>query len=90
MARFMREYSALSPRAREHFLSALAQFVQHADTGAFPQALRVKRINGTDRLWEITWNHDGRAVFEYGDPVPGMGRHLIWRRIGTHEIFRDP
>lgn len=85
----MREYATLSPRARHLFLSALSQFVRYVDTGALPPALRVKRIQGTDRLWEVTWDKDGRAVFEYGEPVPGKGRHIIWRRIGTHGIFRD-
>ncbi|MBE0609671.1 MAG: hypothetical protein IH609_09840 [Dehalococcoidia bacterium] len=90
LARFLREYGALSPQARQAFLSALDQFIEHVDAGTFPPSLRVKRIQGTRGLWEMSWAPDGRAVFEYGEPQHGKGRHVVWRRIGTHDVFRDP
>jgi hypothetical protein len=38
-------------------------------------------------LLEMTWDNDGRATFSYGvERVPGQP-HVIWRRIGTHDIF---
>jgi hypothetical protein len=41
-------------------------------------------------VWELTWAPDGRATFEYGDPVRAGDPHIIWRRVGTHDIFRQP
>jgi len=37
----------------------------------------------------MTWEyHDGRAIFRYGEEVPGKaGPHIIWERIGGHEIL---
>jgi hypothetical protein len=49
----------------------------------------VKRIQGTDDIFEMTWAPDGRATFEYGTPE-GSGAHVIWRRIGRHDVFRRP
>jgi len=51
----------------------------------------VKRIQGTDDIFEMTWAPDGRATFEYGTPQgAGAGAHIIWRRIGRHDVFRRP
>lgn len=42
-------------------------------------------------IWEITWEGpDARATFEYGTAVIEGKRHVIWRRIGSHEIFGTP
>lgn len=38
----------------------------------------------------MTWAADGRATFEYGEPMLPGQPHIIWRRIGTHEVFRNP
>lgn len=37
----------------------------------------------------MTWANDGRALFKYGtSPHPG-DVHIIWLRVGSHEIFAD-
>jgi hypothetical protein len=33
---------------------------------------------------------DGWATFEYGEALRADDVHIIWRRIGSHEIFADP
>jgi hypothetical protein len=38
----------------------------------------------------MTWAPDGRATFEYGDEIQPGEAHIIWRRIGTHSVFRQP
>jgi hypothetical protein len=38
----------------------------------------------------MTWAPDGRATFSYGTPVKEGEAHIIWRRIGTHDIFTNP
>jgi hypothetical protein len=48
-----------------------------------------------------TWDHlavfrqdlrapDGRATFQYGDEVQAGEPHIVWRRIGTHDVFDRP
>lgn len=53
--------------------------------GAYRPSLRIKRLSGYRGLWEISFGADLRATFEFGDHA-----HITWRRIGTHDIFRDP
>ena len=89
LARFRREYSQLSPELRAAFLEALAQFIEHADSGQFRPSLRVKRVRSSRlRLWEMSFAQDGRATFEM---VPGAVRsgvmHIRWHRIGDHSIL---
>jgi hypothetical protein len=38
----------------------------------------------------MSWAPDGRATFEYGPEARPREAHIIWRRIGTHSIFRQP
>ncbi len=37
----------------------------------------------------MTWAPDGRALFRYGDPVCEGEPHVVWLRIGTHDILDD-
>jgi hypothetical protein len=57
---------------------------------SFPPALRVKRVQGTDGVWEITFASDGRATFAYGGQVQPGEAHVIWRRVGSHQVLGDP
>jgi hypothetical protein len=41
-------------------------------------------------VYELTWGPDGRATFSYGRSVVEGEPHIIWRRIGAHEILRNP
>jgi hypothetical protein len=88
--RFLREYSRLTREQRKAFLAAVGLFVAGLGTQRFDQKLRIKRVQGQRGVWELTWAPDGRATFEYGDPVRAGDPHIIWRRVGTHEIFRQP
>ncbi len=47
-------------------------------------SLRVKRIRGTDRIWEMSVTMNYRITFEQ-DP-----EKVILRRIGTHDVLRRP
>jgi hypothetical protein len=91
-ARFLREFRRL-PRAKQiAFLAGLRQFVAalRESPPAFPPMLRVKRVQGTADVWEMTWAPDGRATFSYGNERVAGEPHVIWRRIGSHSILRDP
>jgi len=56
-----------------------------------PARLRVKPVHGAPGVWEMTWSFagpDGRATFQF---VSIGGKLAVrWRRIGGHEIVRDP
>ena len=87
--RFDRDLADLAPAQRRRFASAFERFDADLATGNFRSSLRVKRVGGTDSIFEMTWAPDGRATFQYGDSQ-GAGAHVIWRRIGTHRVFKRP
>lgn len=69
----------------------VAAFVAHLTAGEpFRAGLRVKRVQATDEVWELSWAPDGRATWQYGPQVRAGEPHVVWRRIGTHAIFRNP
>jgi hypothetical protein len=88
--RFIREFNGLNREEKRLFRKALRDFIEDADTGEFRGSLRVHPMKGQQGLWEMTWDgNDGRATFSYGpSPIPGK-RHVIWRRIGTHRIYKS-
>ena len=47
-------------------------------------SLRVKRIKGSDRIWEMSVTMSYRITFEI------VGERVMLRRIGTHDILRSP
>lgn len=47
-------------------------------------SLRVKRIKGTDNLWEMSITMNYRLTFEVSKD------ELFLRRIGTHRILNNP
>jgi hypothetical protein len=89
---FKKDLSVLDAEDRRLFHAAVQAFV--ADLGApdhgFRAGLRVKRVQGTDGVFEMTWARDGRATFEYGAELLSGEPHVVWRRIGTHDIFTRP
>lgn len=91
LARFGADFDTLSPAQQAAFMVAVAQFVEDLRGGAgFRNGLRVKGVRGAAGIFELTWADDGRATFEYGDPVLEGETHIVWRRVGTHAIFNRP
>jgi hypothetical protein len=89
-ASFWRDWHELTPQEQRAFKKAVEKFVADLRVGHFRPGLRVKRVRGTREIFEMTWAKDGRATFQYGEEVLSGERHLIWRRIGTHDIFASP
>lgn len=89
---FLREFRRLSPEQRERFLGAVAKLVAalRERPPRFPAGLRVKAVQGTLGVWELTFSPDGRATFAYGEQLTPGEAHVIWRRIGNHSIFTAP
>ena len=68
---------------------AFRRFDADLASGTFRRGLRVKRVQGTDSVFEMTWAPDVRATFECGSST-GDEAHVTWRRIGRHDILRRP
>jgi hypothetical protein len=88
---FLRGWDRLSPEAQEAFLAAGEKFVHDLRAGkGIRKGLRVKGVQGAPGIYELTGAADGRATFQFGRAIVGDEPHVIWRRIGGHEIFRNP
>jgi hypothetical protein len=91
---FAHEFGNLSKEQKSAFLTVLVRFIEdlvakEADAGStFRASLRVKPYRSSEPgVLEMTWDGDGRALFQFGtSPVSGM-LHIEWLRVGTHEIF---
>ncbi|MFE6055723.1 hypothetical protein ACFQ6N_33695 [Kitasatospora sp. NPDC056446] len=91
LAHFLRDWKGLTAVQKAAFLVAVAQFVADLRAGqGFRRGLRVKKMQGHPDVWEMTWAPDGRATFSYGTSVQDSEPHIVWRRIGTHDIFGRP
>jgi hypothetical protein len=87
---FRRDYDTLTGDQQLVFRAALARFIADLRRGSFRAGLRVKRVQTHSGVWEMTWAPDGRATFHYGSETRPGEPHIVWRRIGTHDIFREP
>jgi hypothetical protein len=90
LASFWRDWGELTPEQRREFKKALQKLIADLRAGQFRVGLRVKRVQGTDGIFEMTWTKDGRATFQYGDELNPGEAHIVWRRIGTHDVFNAP
>lgn len=93
----MRDLRDLGTEHRAMFKSALDDFIddltniEEGKANDFRRSLRVKPMKGVDGIWEMTWEgNDGRATFQHGPEQKPGKRHIVWRRIGTHSIFKNP
>ncbi len=87
--RFLRDFRSMTAARQKLFLESVAKFASDLAGHSFRKSLRIKRFQGHDGVWEMTWGADGRALFRYGDErLPGH-QHIIWLRVGGHEIFSD-
>ena len=90
-ARFYKDLTALSAEERAAFRLAVEKMVDDMkNEGPFRKGLRVKGVKAATGIFELTWAHDGRATFEYGSEVRQGESHIVWRRIGHHDIFGSP
>ncbi|MGH3975207.1 MAG: hypothetical protein ACRDS9_18035 [Pseudonocardiaceae bacterium] len=89
--RFVQDLKKLTAEQRQRFHSTvISEFVVDLKAGRFRSGLRVKRVQATAGVWEMTWAPNGRATFEYGPEQRPGEPHVTWRRVGTHDIFNRP
>jgi hypothetical protein len=88
---FWRDWADLTPQQKEAFRRAVAKLVDDLRARRGIRAgLRVQGVQGAPGIYELTWAPDGRATFSYGEPVVEGEAHIVWRRIGTHDVLREP
>jgi hypothetical protein len=95
---FLREYQRLTAQEREKFLEALSVFItsvkhfeQHPEAFIWPTSLRFEKLVGFNQIYAITWSFkqpDGRATFRMETMSGEMW--ITWRRIGRHDIYKNP
>ncbi|WP_432089360.1 hypothetical protein [Streptomyces sp. bgisy095] len=90
--RFTADLDHLTPAQLRRFRrTALKAFVPDLRTGRrFYPGLRIKGVRSAPGVYELTWAPDGRATWSYGRARTAGDRHIVWRRIGTHDIFARP
>lgn len=88
---FLNDWRTLSPEQKRAFKAAVREMVANlrAKQGFHP-SLRVKRVQKAKGVYEMTWAPDGRATFEFGPEQRPGEPHVVWRRIGGHDIFKQP
>lgn len=90
-ASFAREFARLSREQDQAFRQAVGKLVTALRDGQeVPRSLRIKRVQGTRDVWELSYSGDGRATFRYGAEVKPGETHIEWLRIGGHEILSRP
>ena len=91
LPRFDQDWRLLSSTDQQRFRTAVRRFVEDLEAGRpFRLGLRVKAVQGTGDIMEMTFSPDGRATWQFGAEVNAGQAHIVWRRIGTHDIFRSP
>jgi hypothetical protein len=91
---FWDDYERLTLDERHQFREMVKKFSEdlvNLPPGQFRGGLRVKPMQGADGIFEVTWEiQNERATFEYGEPIVEGEPHIIWRRVGGHNIFGSP
>ncbi len=88
---FLREWAKLTPQQQTLFLAAVEEMVDDLRAGSrFRPSLRVKGVQKVAGVYEMTWAADGRATFTFGTEVRPGDPHVVWRRIGSHDILQNP
>ena len=91
---FQRDRNKLTDAQAERFKARLTDFIddlREMETGQrswFRPGLRVKKLTDTPDVYEMSWAPDGRAAFAMGDPIVANKLHIVWLRVGSHDILR--
>jgi len=77
---FEKAFARLPIQIREAVYEKLELFAQNPGH----PSLRVKKIKGTDSVWEMSITMNYRLTFEF------KPEEIFLRRIGTHDILNHP
>ncbi|MEU9126541.1 hypothetical protein AB0D08_00235 [Kitasatospora sp. NPDC048540] len=91
LSTFWDDWKKLTPAMRAAFRIAVAHMIADLKAGGgFRKGLRISKMSGVGDIYEMTFGDDWRATFEYGDAVVPGEVHVIWRRVGTHRVYKRP
>ncbi|WP_254904831.1 hypothetical protein [Clostridium tyrobutyricum] len=76
--KFKREYKKLPNNIKESFKKQFARFVEYP-YAEFHPSLRIKRIQGTNDIFEMTITMSIRVTWQYIDD------RILLRNIGRHD-----
>ena len=77
---FKKDYKHLPPDVREKAGQALKRF----SANSRHPSLHVKKMEGTKDVWEVRVSDNYRITFQF------VREGVLLRRIGTHNILRQP
>lgn len=88
---FAKDLQLLDPGDKQRFRRTVREaFIPDLETRRLRPGLRVNGVRGAPGVFEMTWAPDGRATFQFGPEEISGEPHVIWRRVGTHEVLRSP
>ena len=91
LRRLTDEEFQLFRRVARDLFSPAADRIATDPAARWPAGLRVKQVQGTRGILEMTWSlagPDGRATFEL--VTVGKELRIRWRRVGGHRVLRQP
>jgi mRNA-degrading endonuclease YafQ of YafQ-DinJ toxin-antitoxin module len=87
--RFKKDLKGLTETQRTRFKAAVEKFIEDLKAGRPPRAsLGIERLRSDPDLFEFHFEGDGRATFQFGAEILPGEKHVIWRRVGTHDVYR--
>jgi len=92
LALFKREYRRLTPEQQARFKVAVAKLIAALSQTPprMPGEPLVNPLAGHRGVYELRFAPDGRATFTFGASVREGQPHVIWRRIGGHDVLDRP
>lgn len=81
LKRLRADKRALFDQARKEWVAALKA---HRTP---PARLGIRRFLSIEGMYEFHFAPDGRALFRYGPEQKPGEVHIIWERIGEHDIY---
>lgn len=77
---FDRDYASLPRDIQKRFDEKIVLFVSNF----FHPSLRVKKMEDSRDIWE------GRLTIHYRFTFSRQGNSIVLRRVGTHDVLRNP
>jgi len=92
LALFKREYRRLTPEQQARFKVAVAKLIAALSQTPprVPGEPLVNPLAGHRGVYELRFAPDGRATFTFAAAVRDGQPHVIWRRIGGHDVLDRP
>lgn len=84
---FWNEWDRLHLSRQERFLKARDEFVACLKKKRpFPAHLDIHPLKSQKGVFIFCFGPDNRALFRYGDEQAPGDAHILWLRIGGHEV----